>query len=100
MHQYTKHLYVKLSSNFEILKVKIDTQALYDNTKRGFTQWDYKKTISFVFKIELSYEITNLYLESSCLMIGLKICGMHLYTMRINFSRHISQSNIIELTFL
>ena len=34
MHQYTKQLYVKLSSNFEILKFKIYTQALYNNSKR------------------------------------------------------------------
>ena len=50
MHQYTKHLYAKLSSNFEILKVKIDTQALYDNSKRCSTQWDYIKTMSFFLK--------------------------------------------------
>ena len=37
MHQYKKHLYFKLSSNFEILKVKIGIQALYDNYKRCST---------------------------------------------------------------
>ena len=50
MHKYTKHLYVNLSSNFEISKVKTDTQALYDNSKRCITQWDYLKTISIVLK--------------------------------------------------
>ena len=50
MHQYTKHIYVKLSSNFEILKAKIDTQALYDNSKRCSAQREYIKTISVVFK--------------------------------------------------
>ena len=50
MHIYTKHLYVILTSNFEILKNKIDTQALYDNSKRCPTQYDYIKTISFIFK--------------------------------------------------
>ena len=50
MHQYTKQLYVKLSSNIEFFKFKIDTQALYDNSKRCSTQWDYIKTFSHVFK--------------------------------------------------
>ena len=49
MHQYTMHLLIK-SSNFEILKVKIDTQVLYDNSKIWSTQWDYIKTISSIFK--------------------------------------------------
>ena len=50
---------MKLSANIEILKLKIEKHALYDNLKGCSTQWDYIKTISFRSYDDVSYEITN-----------------------------------------
>ena len=40
MRQYTKHVYVKSTLNFEILGVEIEKHVLRDNFKRCFTEWD------------------------------------------------------------
>ena len=59
MHQYTKYLYIILTSNFEILKVKIVIQALYDNSKRYsipaalYNETTLKQFPSFLKRIEL-----------------------------------------------
>ena len=46
MHQYTRHMYVKLQSKFEILKANIEEDDLNGNSKRCSTRLDYIKTIS------------------------------------------------------
>ena len=47
MQQYTKHVYVKLPVNFEILKGEIERHALFDNSKTSSTQWDFLQEENF-----------------------------------------------------
>ena len=56
-----------------------------------------KRFNSLPFLIELSYKITTSYMESCCLMAGLKNCDMHFHTKHISFSHRPQISNLDSL---